>query len=709
MNHDLILLIPLIPLLGFAINGLGGKRFNVVGSGLIASVAVTISFVVSVKAFLHVRETGEVVSSVFEWFEVGGFEAHFGFRIDQLSAIMCLVVTGVGALIHVYSIGYMDRDKNPAKFFAFLNLFIFAMLCLVMGDNLILMFLGWEGVGLCSYLLIGFWYEENANADAGKKAFIVNRIGDFGFLLAIFLIFFHFGTVNFDEMKGAVDDELENDGYVAGAGEIVNEGRVRKTLFVDAEHEAGRETALKSIGAPSWTWQRHVGLGALTIVCLLLFVGATGKSAQIPLYVWLPDAMAGPTPVSALIHAATMVTAGVYMIARLHFLYDLAPIAQSVVLLVGAVTAVWAGFIGLTQFDIKKVLAYSTVSQLGFMFMAMGAGAYSAGIFHLVTHAFFKALLFLGSGAVIYACHHEQDMRRYGGLGKRLPMTYFTFIIGALALTGIAPFSGFFSKDEILWVSVNAHQFLGAENHIFGWTVWALGALAAVFTACYSWRMVSMTFHGSYRGEEHLPLSHVHEAPRTMRYVLMILAFGAATVGFIGIPPFIVGESGNMFNGFLDPMIHTAHHESALSPWFFMIVTLALGIVFAFVVGQNFVKPDNRITNLATTNDVVRRLTLWSRAKLYVDEFYNVVIVQPVMWGAWLLFAVVDQGLIDGILNGAAKGTELIARAMRPLQTGELNYYAMTIVAGVLVILAFIGLDDISAALGLASASSEIH
>ena len=463
---DYVWLIPLFPLIGFLINGLVGKSLPKSVVGTIGSAAVGLSFLVTVAIFLEFlklpADARSVEKVVYTWIASGPFKVSVAFLIDPLSLIMLLVVSGVSTLIHIYSIGYMHDDEGFYRYFAYLNLFVFAMLILVSANNFLLMFVGWEGVGLCSYLLIGFWYEKQSASDAGKKAFVVNRIGDFGFLLGIFLIFWTFGSVNFTEV-----------------------------FALAAKYP--------------------VGSGVITAITLFLFLGATGKSAQIPLYTWLPDAMEGPTPVSALIHAATMVTAGVYMVARCSALYVLAPISMTVVAAVGALTAIFAATIGMAQFDIKRVLAYSTVSQLGYMFLACGVGAFTSGIFHLMTHAFFKALLFLGSGSVIHGLHGEQDMRKMGDLKKHMPITYWTFLLATLAIAGIFPFAGFFSKDEILFHSlVNGH-------HVY----WGIATVAAFITAFYMFRAVFMTFYGESRVDPHV---HPHESPPLMTVPLMILA-----------------------------------------------------------------------------------------------------------------------------------------------------------------------------------------
>src|SRR4249920_563505 len=503
----MLLLIPLLPFIGFLVNASFGRRLSKAAAGAVACAAMLGSFLVSAVVVWRLAalepEARAIVQRVFTWISSGDFTVAFALRVDPLSAVMILVVTGIGSLIHVYSTAYMheESDSEFARYFSYLNLFAAFMLVLVLGSNFLVMFVGWEGVGLCSYLLIGFWYQKKSASDAGKKAFIVNRIGDFGFVLGVLLAFVRFGTVDFQEIARAI-------------------------------------TPL----APETTF------GTLSLITLLLFVGATGKSAQIPLFVWLPDAMEGPTPVSALIHAATMVTAGVYMIGRNAVLFGHAPQTLAIVAIVGVATALMAGTIGLVQNDIKRVLAYSTVSQLGYMFLAMGVGAYTAGIFHLFTHAFFKALLFLGSGAVIHALSGEQDMRKMGGLKKDLPITYWTFVIGAIAIAGVPPFAGFYSKDEILF-----HTF--ASGHTL---LWGVGLLTALLTACYMFRLVFMTFHGpshapghavagdhAHEHHGHDDHSHLHDAPLPMAIALVVLAVGSIAAGWVGI--------GGRFEKFLEP------------------------------------------------------------------------------------------------------------------------------------------------------------
>ncbi|PID78805.1 NADH-quinone oxidoreductase subunit L [bacterium DOLJORAL78_65_58] len=651
--------IVLIPLLGAAVNGLLNRRLPKQAAGLLASAAVGASFVMSVLVFL--RLTGMdadhrfVSDTVATWMGFGNFRVDIGFAMDPLSGIMALVVTGVGFLIHIYSIGYMAHDKGFQRFFTYLNLFIFAMMMLVLGENLLMLFVGWEGVGLCSYLLISFWFGEEANAAAGKKAFVVNRIGDFGFLIGMFLI----GVTLLPHLDGE--------------------------------------------GVFSFRTMAHHGdllAPVATAICLLLFVGATGKSAQIPLYIWLPDAMAGPTPVSALIHAATMVTAGVYMIARMNFLFVLSPTALSVVAVVGTVTAIFASSIALVQNDIKKVLAYSTVSQLGYMMLACGVGAFAAGIFHVMTHAFFKALLFLGSGSVIHAMSDEQDMRLMGGLGRHMPITSKTFYVGTIAIAGVFPLAGFFSKDEILWKAWSSgHQVL-----------WAIGFLAAGMTAFYMARLVVMTFFGKNRASEEVR-SHIHESPLTMTVPLIVLAVLSVVGGWVGIPHFMGGA--NHFEHWLEPVFAShaavahhgaevahhgaaaahaaghaaaghAHHDTTME-WILAACSLALGILgllAGYVVYSRKISVADTFRNLAGGR--LHRILL---NKYYVDEAYEAVFIRPGYFlGKKILWKGVDAGFIDGLLvNGSALLVYMVGSLVRVLQNSMVRFYAWCFTIGAAV------------------------
>ncbi|CAN5287893.1 NADH-quinone oxidoreductase subunit L [soil metagenome] len=639
---DFLWLVPAFPLAGVILSGLLGRRLGKRAVSLLGPGVVGAAFAVSVAvlfALLAVPPAErEIHQNLYAWLVAGDFSASVGFLADPLSATMMLIVTGVGFLIHVYSVGYMhDEDASGfARYFTYLNLFTFAMLLLVMGDNFLLLFVGWEGVGLCSYLLIGFWFKDRANAEAGKKAFIVNRIGDFGFLLGIFLIFGTFGSVAFAEVLPAAASTLETGGGIA-------------------------------------FW-----------ICLFLFVGAVGKSAQIPLYVWLPDAMAGPTPVSALIHAATMVTAGVYMVARAHALYAVAPAVLALVAGTGAATALFAATIGLVQTDIKKVLAYSTISQLGYMFMGVGVAAFTAGIFHLVTHAFFKALLFLGAGSVIHAMHGEQDMRRMGGLKASLPVTYWTMLAATVAIAGIPPLAGFFSKDEILWASWDAgHPVL-----------WTIGFLTAGLTALYMFRLLFLTFHGGFRGtgEER---SRLHESPPVMAVPLVILAVLSVAGGWIGIPHVIGGPLGgipNAFEGWLAPVFEDVYAESAVhgapaAEYALMGASVAVALLGIFAAWWLYVQNPAQPAAIATRFHGFYRVL--SR-KYWVDEAYDFLVVRPFNALSRFAWRVIDDGLIDGLgVHGAGSVVAIGSRVASRWETGFVQGYVLVFFGGVVAILAY--------------------
>ncbi len=664
--------IALLPLVGAAINGLAGALVQrVAGKRAISAIACTpavLSFALSVRAFLQLRalepEARALVDRVLPWIQLGDLRVEIAFAVDPLSVVLALVVTGVGGLIHFYSIGYMHEDRAYWRYFAYLNLFLFAMLTLVLGENLLLFFVGWEGVGLCSYALIGFWYSDLEKAAAGTKAFLVNRIGDFGFVLGILLLFW----------------------ALAGAGHpTLSFGEIARSAHLLA-------------GKQLW------GVDVPTLVALLFFIGATGKSAQIPLYVWLPDAMAGPTPVSALIHAATMVTAGVYMIARLNAIYSMAPFALGVVAAVGAATAVFAATIGLAQNDIKKVLAYSTVSQLGYMFLAMGVGAYAAGIFHLVTHAFFKACLFLGSGSVIHALGGEQDMRKMGGLRRHMPITFWTFLASTLAIAGIPPTAGFFSKDEILWRAFSSPH--GSSG------LWLLGTIGAALTAFYMFRQVFLVFFGECRADPHVR-EHLHESPPIMTYPLIVLAALALAGGFVGVPGALGGS--NALAEFLSPVLgghgaHAAHAESRALEIGFMatsVAVAALGIGLAVLVYYRGVLRPEVFSEIAGG-----RLYRLVYHKYYVDEIYEATFVRGTLWlsrlcsafdryvidflvdGSARLTAAVswlhglfDNYVIDGIVNRVADATIGFGNRFRRLQMGSINGYLYVAVIGVVAVM----------------------
>lgn len=643
MNY--VYLVPLFPFLGFLINGLirlsqkapfeeKSSVRNLVG--WIGCASVGLSFLTSIIIFfqLSALPAGErvVQKIVFPWILSGKFHVDLGFLLDPLSSVMILVVSGVGFFIHVYSIGYMAEDKGYARYFSYLNLFTFFMLMLVLSNNFLLLYLGWEGVGLCSYLLIGFWYEKKSASDAGKKAFIVNRIGDFGFALGVMLIFWTFGSLNFA-------DVFENAPHVLAAGG-----------------------------------------GLVTAMTLLLFMGATGKSAQIPLYVWLPDAMEGPTPVSALIHAATMVTAGVYMVARCHALFLLAPITMGVVAVIGAATAIYAASIGLVQNDIKRVLAYSTISQLGYMFLACGVGAFTAGIFHLMTHAFFKALLFLSAGSVMHALAGELNMQRMGGLKKYLPITFWCFLAGTLAISGIPLFSGFFSKDEILW-----RAFSSEHGHFL---LWLVGVITAGLTAFYMFRLFFMIFLGKSRMDPQVE-AHAHESPRPMTIPLMVLAVLSVIGGYVGIPHALGGS--NRFDGFLSSVFepgHTAAHEVVHrvppAEYYLMIISIAV-VIIAILIAQRFY-----IRNLEIPKRLARKYNFPYRVlfnKYYVDELYAEVVVNPLLSLALFLWKQFDVLVIDGTVNGIAYLVKCTSSVIRRTETGYLRNYALSLIFGAMLIL----------------------
>jgi NADH-quinone oxidoreductase subunit L len=640
---DNLWIIPLLPLLGSAINGLlGGKWPNKIVN-YVAIGATGLSFACALEA---VREFSQLspqqipfVKQFFTWIAAGTFRAGFDLQVDQLTVVMLLVVTGVGWLIHIYSTGYMAHESGYYRFFSYLNLFMFFMLILVLAANYVLLFVGWEGVGLCSYLLIGFYFLKKSASDAGKKAFIVNRIGDFGFMLGMFLLFKTFGTLDFVPMFA------------------------------------------KAAPMPADAMGQY---GALTVACLLLFVGATGKSAQLPLYVWLPDAMEGPTPVSALIHAATMVTAGVYVVARSHVLFLRAPSAMVIVAIVGCATAIYAATIGLVQTDIKKVLAYSTVSQLGYMFLACGVGAFSAGIFHLMTHAFFKALLFLAAGSVIHAMGGEQDMLKMGGLSKKIKWTYITMLTATLAIAGFPPLAGFFSKDAIL---LNAYQ---SENG--GRILYAIGLLTALLTSFYMFRLIFLTFFGKQRYDEHHV--HVHESPNSMLVPLMILAALSIVGGWLAAPAF--WGAPDYFARFLEPVFaqgsapesgaaEAAAHALETPLAIVAVITALLGFGIAHWL---YIRKPGKPAELAKSMKGAYT-TLFN--KYYVDELYAAVVVKPLLWlSSKVLWQTIDVQMIDGAVNGIARGTTEVGDNLRHAQSGNTRSYAVWVIIGALMVIAII-------------------
>jgi NADH-quinone oxidoreductase subunit L len=629
--NNYIWLIPILPLAGFIINGIGRNTLSKGLIGFLGSFLVLISFGISLAVFLQVKSTGTPVSvTIYDWFAVGDYHFPLAFLIDQLSSLMLLIITGVGFLIHLYSVGYMKDDAGFGKFFSYMNLFVFFMLLLVMGSNYLIMFIGWEGVGLCSYLLIGFWYTNPAYADAAKKAFIMNRIGDLGFIFGVFLLLKYFGSTSFAE------------------------------VFSHA-------------GSKQYSAVPYV------LITILLFVGAVGKSAQLPLFTWLPDAMAGPTPVSALIHAATMVTAGVYMVARSNILFTLAPLTMHIVAIVGLATAAVAAIIALTQTDIKKVLAYSTVSQLGYMFLGLGVGAYTGAFFHVLTHAFFKALLFLAAGSVIHACSGEQDMRKMGGLKGKLKITFITMLVGTLAISGIPPFAGFFSKDEIL-----AHVFVASP------AMYAIGVITAMFTSFYMFRLLYLTFYGKFRGT-HEQEHHLHESPPSMTIPLVVLAILSLVGGFIGIPESLGGH--HWLAQFLGPVFK---RSAALLPdmpsegqseIILMVMSVSgalIALVYAYI---KYVKNGH-----VPVADTEKRSLLASLSyhKFYVDEIYDTLIRKPLDWLSEFAYDNIEKLGIDGIVNGFGKGSMDASRALRLLQSGNVGFYIFMMVVGIISILMYL-------------------
>ena len=613
-----VYLVPLFPLIGFLINGLFRKSVSKSLSGFIGSAMILASFIVSAGIFFEVKQEGfqPVTVELFQFIQAGTLKIPFAFLVDPLSTLFLLIITGVGFLIHVYSTAYMKEEDGPdyAKYFSFLNLFVFSMLLLVLGANFVILFIGWEGVGLCSYLLIGYWFKNIDYGNAAKKAFIMNRIGDLGFLIALFAIISHFGSVSFTEVFQK---------------------------------------------APT------ASTGFITAVTLLLFFGATGKSAQIPLYTWLPDAMAGPTPVSALIHAATMVTAGIYMIARSHVLYDLAPVSQTVVAITGTATIILAATIAIKQNDIKKVLAYSTVSQLGYMFLGLGVGAYTEAVFHVLTHAFFKALLFLCAGSVIHAMSGEQDIRNMGGLKKQLPITHITFLMGCIAIAGIPPFSGFFSKDEILTAAY-------IKNPVY----YIVGVAGAMMTAFYMFRLYATTFLGNFRGTEKQQ-HHLHESPSLITIPLVVLAILAVVGGFIGIPE-VFAKDSNWIAHFLQPVFAGAENETgriqAGTEWMLMGVSTLLALAMVIYALSRFSKKPE----LGEATGFGK----WMADKFYVDEIYDALIVKPLNGLADFFNRIIEKNVIDGLVNGTGRMVQYGSRQLRWLQSGQVGGYVLLMVIG---------------------------
>ncbi|MBP7274365.1 MAG: NADH-quinone oxidoreductase subunit L [Saprospiraceae bacterium] len=622
----MIQLIPLLPLFGFAFNGLFGKQLPKSVVGIIGSGTVLVSFILSILLFFQTTENVSLSATLFNWMDVGGWQINFSFLVDRLSNWMMLIITGIGFLIHIYSIGYMHNDDGFYKFFAYLNLFIFSMLILVMADNYLIMFFGWEGVGLCSYLLIGFWYNNLEYGYASRKAFIMNRIGDLGLLLGIFLIFTYYGSVN----------------------------------YADVFPQASK-----------------VAVEVNTLITFLLFVGAMGKSAQIPLYTWLPDAMAGPTPVSALIHAATMVTAGVYLIVRSNIIYSLTPLTGNIIVIIGLTTAMLSALVALKQTDIKKVLAYSTVSQLGYMFVAAGLGAYTSAMFHLTTHAFFKALLFLAAGSVIHAMGGEQNMLKMGGLRKATPITFITCLLATLAITGCPPLAGFFSKDEILAAAISHNKL-----------IFTLLSLTSVLTAIYMFRMLFLTFYGKFRGT-HEQEHHLHESPSVMTLPLIILAILSVFGGFLGIPE-IFAEGKHYLNDYFSPiyqgnsLYHPTHasHTAELIIMGFSVIVLGLVV---FMTYNRYAK------STITETDNISEMSFFQKLsynKFYVDELYDSLFVKPIEQLSRFFYSIIDKYLIDGGVVGViSQSIGRFSNGLRLLQNGNIEYYLFGMVAGLMAIL----------------------
>ncbi len=622
--QQLVPLIPFLPFISFLINGLFGKKFSKTTVGIVGAGSLLASFLLTCLCFGQVGASGPIQSTLYHFMQVGRLSLDFGFLVDQLSVWMMMIITGIGFLIHIYSIGYMHDDEGFYKFFAYLNLFIFSMLLLVMGDNFLMLFFGWEGVGLCSYLLIGFWYENRDYGAAARKAFIMNRVGDLGLLLGMFLIAKTFGSLAYKDVFSQLSTA---------------------------------DTA------------------TLTTICLLLFVGAMGKSAQIPLYTWLPDAMAGPTPVSALIHAATMVTAGIYLVTRCNGMFSLSPDAMHVVAIVGLVTALFTAIIGLRQNDIKKVLAYSTVSQLGLMFLSLGMGAYVSAMFHVTTHAFFKALLFLSAGSVIHGMGGEQDIRKMGGLRKHMPLTFWVFLIGTFAISGFPLLSGFFSKDEI-FANTYAHG---------GVMWWAMASVSAVLTAVYMCRLLYVTFFGEFRGTEE-QRHHLHESPAVMTLPLVVLAVLSVVGGLLNTPHFmhLPGSqwlahwlAGNGVTG--QPVVPMAEvHLSASTEWSLMGITTALAVTIIAVLYFVYQK----ISNLPVSDREQSGFTKLVANKFYVDEIYNALFVRPTEVLSRFLYHYADIQGVDGVVNGVAKGVSGLGGLFRRLQNGNIEYYLIGMVVG---------------------------
>jgi NADH-quinone oxidoreductase subunit L len=626
MDTSLALVLLLAPFLGFLTNIFFGKNIGKSASGIIGTLAVAVSFAVTVFFFININQTGQPIKiSLFDWIDISNFKVDFGFLLDQLSLLWLMFVTGIGSLIHLYSISYMHDDEKMPQFFAYLNLFIFFMVTLVIGSNLLVMFIGWEGVGLCSYLLIGFWHKNQEYNDAAKKAFIMNRIGDLGLLVGIFILGMLSHTLDFAGMHGMM--ELNN-----------------------------------ATTNPSATWY--------AFAALCLFIGACGKSAQIPLYTWLPDAMAGPTPVSALIHAATMVTAGIFMITRLYWLFDIAPAVQNLIAVIGAVTALVAATIALTQTDIKKVLAYSTVSQLGLMFLALGFGVYQVAVFHVITHAFFKACLFLGSGSVIHALDGEQDMRKMGGLKKAMPVTFWTMLISTLAISGVFPFAGFWSKDEVLMTAFEHNKVL-----------WIIGSIASIMTAFYMFRLMYLTFFKDFRGTE-TQKQHLHESPVLITFPLVILAFLATIGGLISLP------TGSWLNKYMAPLFTKVSEEAhGLTDENYMLMGIALaGAVIGIAIAYAKYIKQNQVPNEDAGISGIAKLLYH---KYYVDEIYDAILVKPINLLSRFFRDHIETGL-SAMVFGLGKITGELGYQGKKLHNGSVGFYLFAFVLGICAIVSYL-------------------
>jgi NADH-quinone oxidoreductase subunit L len=630
------LLIPFLPLAAFLINILFGRNFIKDKAHWVSTLAVGGSWAVAVMTLIDVLGGKTVNEDLYTWIASGTFKVSVGFLIDELTAVMLIVVTTCSMLIHVYSIGYMHGDSGYYRFFAYLSLFTFSMLMLVMANNFMQLYFGWEGVGLCSYFLIGYYFNKKSASDAGKKAFIVNRFGDFGFGLGIILIFLTFGSVYYGPVFGQA-----------------------------------ASFATKSINFLGYD------VHLMTLIALLLFCGAIGKSAQMPLHVWLPDAMEGPTPVSALIHAATMVTAGVFLVARCSPIFNLAPTVLIIVALTGAITSLFAATIGLVQNDIKRIIAYSTISQLGYMFLACGVGAYSAGVFHLYTHAFFKALLFLCAGSVMHAMAGELDLQKMGGLKKYMPVTYWTMLLASLSIAGVPGFAGFFSKDEILWLAYSGPSPVGKF-------VWAVGTLVAFLTAFYSFRLIFLTFHGKFRGT-HEQEHHLHESPKSMTVPLMLLCVGAVASGWVGIPKLLGG--GAHFTEFMMPVLgHPAGHGTHSEELIVMAISIAAGFSGIGLAAYFYILSPEIPAKLVQQFSAVHRVLF---NKYYIDELYSFILIRPTVWAAKnILIGITDMRIIEAIVNGVPASIGAFSQLLRKMQTGLLQHYATIMATGALIIVA---------------------